>query len=61
VQSAGGIALTSGNGLTVQGGSLQSGGDIKLQSDGKVSLQAANGSDSKTGSGWGFSVNAGGN
>lgn len=61
VQSAGGIALTSGNGLTVQGGSLASGGDIKLQSDGKVSLQAANGSDSKTGGGWGFSVNAGGN
>ena len=61
VQSTGGIALTAGNGLTVQGGSLQSGGDVKLQSDGKVSLQAATGSDSKTGSGWGFNVNAGGN
>ncbi|WP_158020798.1 hemagglutinin repeat-containing protein [Chromobacterium sphagni] len=61
VQSAGGIALTSGNGLTVQGGSLASAGDIKLQSDGKVSLQAASGSDSKTGSSWGFNVNAGGN
>lgn len=61
VQSAGGIALTAGNGLTVQGGSLQSGGDVKLQSDGKVSLQAATGNDSKTGSGWGFNVNAGGN
>ncbi|WP_347937077.1 hemagglutinin repeat-containing protein [Chromobacterium phragmitis] len=60
VQAAGGIALSSGNGLTVQGGSLQSGGDVKLQSDGKVSLQAATGSDSKTGSGWGFNVNAGG-
>ncbi|WP_158300818.1 hemagglutinin repeat-containing protein [Chromobacterium sp. ATCC 53434] len=60
VQAAGGIALTSGNGLTVQGGSLSSGGDVKLQSDGKVSLQAATGSDSKTGNGWGFNVNAGG-
>lgn len=60
VQSAGGIALNSGNGLTVQGGSLQSGGDVTLKSDGKVSLQAATGNDSKTGSGWGFNVNAGG-
>ncbi|UTH74165.1 hemagglutinin repeat-containing protein [Chromobacterium sp. IIBBL 290-4] len=60
VQSAGGIALSSGNGLTVQGGSLSSGGDVKLQSDGKISLQAATGSDSKTGSSWGFNVNAGG-
>ncbi|WP_158253760.1 hemagglutinin repeat-containing protein [Chromobacterium alticapitis] len=60
VLSAGGIALSAGNGLTVQGGSLQSGGGVKLQSDGKVSLQAATGSDSKTGNGWGFNVNAGG-